>query len=161
MATRESINRIKIEHWRVSRVPCNTAEDIFQGDLMNWDVANKRATRLTGSASAANFIGMSDTKNSVETAGSSTFLSATTTPRLNIVQSGLVEVIWGTTETLFPFDEVVIDPSASDAQTVRKGSTNPIGVVDPAYGSAGKAVTAGDIARIWLQVRTNQYNLHR
>lgn len=161
MATRESINRIKIEHWRASRIPCNTAEDIFQGDLMCWDVTNKRATRLTASASGANFIGMTDTKNSMETAGSTTFLSATTTNRLNIVQSGLVEVIWGATETLFPFDEVVIHSSAADAQTVQKGSSNPIGVVDPAVGTAGKAVTAGDLAKIWLQVRTNQYNLHR
>jgi hypothetical protein len=160
MATRESINRIKIEHWRASRIPCNTAEDIYQGDLMCWDVTNKRATRLLAGSSGANFIGMSDTKNSMETAGSSTFLSATTTNRLNIVQSGLVEVIWGATETLFPFDEVVAD-TTPDAQTVRKGSTNPIGVVDPAVGTAGKAVTAGDLAKIWLQVRTNQYNLHR
>lgn len=161
MATRESINRVKIEHFRASRIPCNTAEDIYQGDLMSWDVAAKRATRLLAAASGANFIGMTDTKNSIETAGSTTYLSATTTNRLNIIQSGLVEVIWGATETLYPFDEVVIDPSATDAQTVRKGSSNPIGVVDPAYGTAGKAVTAGDIARIWLQVRTNQYNLHR
>jgi hypothetical protein len=158
MASRESINRVKIEHWRVSRVPCNTAEDIFQGDLMCWDTVNKRSTRLTASASAANFIGMTDTKNSMETAGSTTFLSATTTNRLNIIQSGLVEMVWGATETIFPFDEVVID---ADAQTVKKGSTNPIGVVDPAYGSAGKSVTAGDLARLWLQVRSNVYNVHK
>lgn len=158
MASRESIDRVKIEHWRVSRVPCSTAEDIWQGDLMCWDTTNKRATRLTVAASAANFIGMTDTKNSMETAGSTTFLSATTTPRLNVMQSGLVEMVWGVAETVFPFDEVVID---TDAQTCKKGSSNPIGVIDPAYGSAGKVAASGDLVRFWLQVRSNVYNVHK
>jgi len=56
MATRESINRVKIEGWRVSRVPVNASEDIYQGDLLCWDSANKRATRLTTAASGANFV---------------------------------------------------------------------------------------------------------
>lgn len=158
MASRESINRCKIEHWRVSRVPCNTAEDIYQGDLLAWDVTNKRATRLLSSASGANFIGMTDTKNSMETAGSTTFLSATTTNRLNVIQSGLVELVWGVAETVFPFDEVGID---ADAQTCKKSGTNPIGVIDPAYGSAGKAIASGDLVRVWLQVRSNVYNVHK
>jgi hypothetical protein len=161
MATRESINRIKIEHWRVSRVPVNRAEDIYQGDLLAWDTTNKRASRLTASASAAGFIGISDTKVSVETAGSTTFLSPTTTDRVNVIQSGLVELIWGTAETVYPFDEVVIDTAAVDAQTVRKGASNPIGVVDPGYGAAGKAVVSGDLVKVWLQVRSNQYNVHK
>lgn len=158
MASRESINRCKIEHWRVSRVPCNTSEDIFQGDLLTWDTTNKRATRLLSTASGANFLGMSDTKNSMETAGSSTFLSATTTPRLNVIQSGLVELVWGVAETVFPFDEVIID---ADAQTCKKGSTNPIGVIDPGYGTAGKSIASGDLVRVWLQVRSNVYNVHK
>ena len=159
MATRESINRVKIEHWRVSRVPVNRAEDIYQGDLLAWDTGNKRATRGTV-ALAATFIGMSDTKVSIETAGSTSFLSPTTSDRVNVIQSGLVELIWGVAETVYPFDEVAID-AINDAQVVRKGATNPIGVVDPGYGSLGKSVVSGDLVKVWLQVRSNQYNVHK
>jgi hypothetical protein len=150
MATRESINRVKIEGWRVSRVPVNASEDIYQGDLLCWDSANKRATRLTTAASGANFVGMSDTKNSIETAGSSTFLSASTTNKVNVIQQGLVEVIWGANETIYPFDTVAI--SGTDAQTCQKSASNVIGFVDPAYGSAGKAAVTGELIRIWLKV---------
>lgn len=155
MASRESINRSKIEAWRVSRVPVSADEDIYQGDLLVWDVANKRATKATA-ASAGTFIGMSETKNQIETVGSSTFLSSTKLPRVNVLQQGLVEVVWGVSETVYPFDEVIID---SDAQTCKKGSVNPIGVVDPSYGSAGTAITSGTLVRIWLRV-PDAYRVH-
>lgn len=150
MAVRESINRIKIEGWRVSRVPVNPDEDIYQGDLMVWDTVNRRATRGLVAASGATFLGMSDTKNQVETAGSPSLLSSTKLNRINIVQDGLVEVVWGASETVYPFDTVAL--AGSDAQTCVKSGSNVIGVVDPSYGSAGKAVTAGDLVRIWLRV---------
>lgn len=150
MSVRESINRVKIEGWRVSRVPVNSEEDIYQGDLLCWDTANKRATRLTVAGSGANFIGMSDTKVSMETAGSSTFLNPTKATRVNVIQQGLVEVIWGAAETVYPFDTVTI--SGTDAQTCQKGASNVIGFVDPAYGSAGKVAATGELIRIWLKV---------
>jgi hypothetical protein len=154
VATRESINRVKIEGWRVSRVPIASAQAVHQGDLLVWDAANRRAIPAT-SASGASFLGMSDTKNPIGTAGSPEFLSDSATPRLNVIQQGLVEVIAGATETLYPFDEVVL---GADAQTVVKGSSNPIGVVDPSVGSTGKAVTAGDLIKIWLRV-ANAYRV--
>jgi hypothetical protein len=147
MAVREATNRIKREIFRVSRVPINPAETIFQGDLICWDAAAKRASKA-GSASGATFMGISDTTNPVETAGSPTFLSSTTNPRINVVQKGLVEVIWGAAETIFPYDTAVI---GADAQTCIKGASNPVGVVDVDYPSAGKAVAIGDIVRIWLK----------
>ena len=154
MATRESINRVKIEGWRVSRVPINSATTIYQGDLLCWDAANKRAVPAV-STSGATFIGMSDTKNPIETVGSTTFLTDMASSRVNVIQQGLVEVIWGASETVYPFDEVVL---GADAQTCVKGSSNPIAVIDPAVGSAGKAITAGDLVKIWLRV-PNAYRL--
>jgi hypothetical protein len=153
MSQRESTNRIKIEKFRISQVAVNSAEDIFQGDLMCWDAANRRATRLTSAiaASAANFIGMSDTKVLQESAGSTSFLSPIAAPRVNIVQDALVEVCWGTTEQVFAFDTVVI---GTDAQTCVKGASNPVGVVDPGFaGPSGYLATASGIpVKIWLRV---------
>lgn len=156
--TRESINRSKIEAWRVSRVPVNPDESIFQGDLLVWDAANHRATKGTA-ASAATFIGMSDTKNQVETAGSPSFLGDTKSSRVNVLQQGLVEVIWGVSETVYPFDEVIFDSAVNNAQTCKKGSTNPVGIVDPSYGAAGTAITSGTLVKIWLRV-PNAYRVH-
>lgn len=154
MATRESINRIKIEKFRVSQVPVNPAEDIYQGDLMVWDSTNRRATRAT-STSGANFIGMSDTKVSQETAGSPSFLSNITVSRINVVQDGLVEVCWGANETVYPLDTVVL---GSDAQTCVKGASNPIGVVDPGFATTSgyAATTTGIPVKIWLRVPAAQ-----
>ncbi len=149
MATRESINRVKIERFRVGRMPVNGAETIYQGDLLCWDAANKRATKAS-SASGALFVGMSDTKNPIETAGSTTFLTDAQLPRVNVIQQGLVEVCWGTNEMVYPFDEVVIN---SDAQTCIKGSSNPIGIIDPGYTAAGFLATSSGVPiRIWLRV---------
>ena len=100
---------------------------------------------------------MSDTSNPIETVGSPSFLSDTQSPRVNVIQQGLVEVIWGVNETVYPFDEVQLH--STSPQHCMKGSTNPVGIVDPAYGAAGKAVVAGDIVRIWLRV-PNAYRCH-
>lgn len=149
MASREKINRVKIEGWRVSRIPIAAATTVYQGDLMVWDTATKLAVPAV-STSGASFLGMSDTSNPVETVGSPTFLSDSQTPRINVLQQGLVEVIWGTAETVYPFDTVVLH-SASPQHCV-KGASPAVGIVDPAYGAAGKAVVSGDLVKIWLRV---------
>lgn len=147
--TREAINRIKIEQWRVSQIPVDSAETIYQGDLMVWDVANRRATKGTA-ASAGTFCGMSDTTNPV--ASASATLADTASKRINLVQQGLVEVILGESVTLYPFDMVTI---GADAQTVLKtgaDANNMVGYVDPKVGAAGKAVVSGSLINIWLKV---------
>lgn len=146
---REAINRIKIEQWRVSQVPVDQTETIFQGDLMVWDVANKRATKATA-ASAGTFCGMSDTTNPV--ASASATLADTQSKRINLVQQGLVEVIIEEAITIFPFDMVTV---GADAQSVLKTgatSSNMVGIVDPKVGAAGKAMAAGSLINIWLKV---------
>jgi hypothetical protein len=149
MASREKINRVKIEGWRVSRVPIAAATVVYQGDLLVWD-AGARVALPAVAASGATFIGMSDTSNPIETVGSPSFLTDSQTPRLNVIQQGLVEVIWGANETVYPFDTVVLN--ATSPQHCVKGATAPIGIVDPAYGAAGRATVIGDIIKIWLQV---------
>lgn len=151
MAARESINRIKIEQWRVSRVPINPATTVYQGDLMVWDVANKIAVGATA-ASAGTFLGVSDTKNPIETIGSTTFLSDSQNARINVVQKGLVEMVFGESATVYPWDYLTV---GADAQTVlQTGATisNCVGVADPAIGAAGKAYVSGDLIKLWLRV---------
>lgn len=150
MAVRERINRVKIEHWRLSRVPVSASATIYQGDALAWNDSVHQATQLTAAASGAQFIGISDTTNPIETAGSTTFLSDTTKAYVNVIQKGLVEMIAGTSETMYPFNTVDI---GADAQTVVKGSTNAIGIVDPGWATvSGKAVVLGDLVKIWLRV---------
>jgi hypothetical protein len=151
-ATREPINRVKIERSRLSRVPVDQTATIYQGDALVWDVANKRAAVGTA-ASAGTFLGVSETTNPIETAGSSRFLNDLQSPRVNVIQEGLVEFIGTNGETLYPFDKVTL---GADAQTVVKsGATesNYIGIVDPAVGSAGQAVVTGDLVKIWIHAR--------
>lgn len=152
MATREPINRVKIERARLSKVPVDATATIYQGDAMVWDVANKRAA-VGSAASAGTFLGVSETTNPIETAGSSRFLNDLQSARINVVQEGLVEFIGTAAETLYPFDKVTI---GANAQTVVKsGATesNYIGVVDPAVGSAGQVIAAGDLVKIWIHAR--------
>lgn len=146
---REKINRVKIEAWRVSRVPIAAATVVYQGDLLVWDAATKVAIPAVAT-SGATFLGMSDTSNPVETVGSPTFLTDSQTPRVNVIQQGLVEVIWGTAETVYPFDTVVLH--AAGPQHAVKGASNPIGIVDPGYGAAGRATVSGELIKIWLRV---------
>jgi hypothetical protein len=157
MSVREKINRVKIEGWRVSRIPIAADQVVYQGDLMVWNAASKVAVPATSSTSGALFIGMADTSNPIETVGSSTFLSDSQTPRINVIQQGLVEVIWGTAETIYPFDEVVL--SSAGPQHAVKGASNPIGIVDPSYGAAGRATVSGELIKIWLRV-PNAYRCH-
>lgn len=155
MSVRERINRVKIEGWRVSRVPINPSETIYQGDLLVWVSGNHRAekpTATSGWVDAANFIGMAEKSNPVETAGSTRFLSDQTTTIMNVLQMGLVEVIIGEAITIYPLDNLTL---GADAQTVLKTgatSNNRVGLVDPAYGASGKAVSAGDVIRMWVKV---------
>lgn len=151
MAVRERINRVKIEQWRLSRVPIDPTETIFQGDELVWNTALRLATKATSGASAVAFIGISDTTNPIETIGSTRFLSDSSKAYVNVIQKGMVEMIVGANATYQAFDEVQI---GQDAQSVIKGSTNPIGFADPGWtgGGAGKTVVAGDLIKIWLRV---------
>lgn len=153
MASRESINRVKIEKARLSQVPIDSAETIFQGDMLVWDVANFRATKAT-TASAGTFIGVAETKNPIETAGSTQFLTDLKSPRINVIQKGLVLLICAESVTLKPMDKVTID--ATSAQHIKKtGATdlNYIGIVDTSYGAAGKAFVSGDLVKVWIHAR--------
>jgi len=151
LAVREKRNAIKIEGWRVSRVPIDPTETILQGDMMAWVDATKLATKLTNAASGAQFCGVSDTSNPVETAG--TLTSDSAQARVNLVQQGLVEMIAGETMTVYPFDLLTV---GADSQTVIKtGATsgNKVGIGDTAYGASGKAVVAGDLVKVWVTVK--------
>jgi hypothetical protein len=64
------------------------------------------------------------------------------------VTKGLVEVLANESATYYPYDELQV---SADAQSVIKGTSNSVGYVDPAYGSAGIAVTAGTAVRMWLK----------
>lgn len=151
MAVREKRNAIKIEGWRVSRVPIDPTETILQGDMMAWVDATKRATKLTAAASGAQFCGVSDTSNPVETAG--TLTSDTAESRINLVQQGLVEMIAGEIMTVFPFDLLTV---GADSQTVIKtgaSAANKVGVGDTAYGAGGKTFAVGDLVKMWITVK--------
>lgn len=146
---REARNANKIEGWRLSRVPIDPTEAIFQGDMLAWDVANRRATKIavSGAPSGATFVGVADHTNPVQTAGALT--SDTQDTRMNVLQQGLVEMIAEASETYFPFDTLIVGNSP---QHVKKGSTNSVGFVDPAVTATGKSVTAGDYILMWLKV---------
>lgn len=155
MAVREAINRVKIENFRVSRVPVDPTATIYQGDLMMWDEANHRASVSTsGSTSGAAFLGMSETTNPIETAGSKTFLTDSQSARVNVIQQGLVEVIAGEAATVYPYQRCMVGQSPQHVIFTGATTANLCGVVDPAYGAAGKTVAVGDLIRIWLQVPT-------
>lgn len=149
MAIREARNASKIEGWRLSRVPIAVDAAILQGDMLAWDVANRRAVTITvsGAPSGATFLGVADHTNPVQTIGMLT--SDVGEIRMNVLQQGLVEMIAEATETYFPFDTLIVGNSP---QHVKKGSTNSVGFVDPSVTTSGKAVTAGDYVLMWLKV---------
>lgn len=153
MASREAINRIKIEKWRLSQVPIDPTETIYQGDLICFNVARQLAGKAVA-ASAGTFIGMAETTNPIETVGSPTFLSAMAKPYINLVQEGLVEVIIDANTTLYPWDYLTV--TNTNAQTVTKTaatSSNCCGVVDPGFvGGASRAVLAGDLVKMWIKL---------
>jgi hypothetical protein len=115
VATRESINRIKIEKFRLSGVPIDPADAILQGDALAWSTGDKQAELAGPSATA--FLGISETKNPIATMGDSELLSDLTSPRVNVIQQGLVERIAEHAETLYPFDHMTV---GSDAQKASK-----------------------------------------
>lgn len=146
---RDKRNASKIEGWRLSRVPINPAEEIYQGDMLAWDVSNRRATKITvsGAPSGATFIGVADHTNPVQSIGMLT--SDLQDTRMNVLQQGLVEMIAEATETYYPFDTLIVGNSP---QHVKKGATNTVGFVDPSVTASGKAVVAGDYILMWLKV---------
>lgn len=151
MAVREKRNAIKIEGWRLSRVPIDKTETIYQGDMMAFVDATKTATKLSGT-SGGQFCGISDTSNPIETIGSPTFLGDSQKPYINLIQQGLVEMVAGESMTIFPFDKLTV---GVDAQTVVKtGATtgNMVGLVDTAVGPGGKTVAVGDLVKMWVTV---------
>jgi multidrug resistance efflux pump len=155
MAVREARNAILIEDksGRVSQVAIDPTETVYQGDLMKWDAANHRATKMTAAADAATFLGVSDHTNPQYTAG--TLTANYTKAYTNIVQSALVRMIAGKAETLHGFGLLEM---VTDAQHVQGTATaaNVIGVVDPGWATvAGKTVAIGDEIKLWLKVPKN------
>lgn len=153
MSVREARNAILIENksGRVSQVPIDPTETILQGDMLKWDGTLHVATKMAAAADGANYIGVSDHSNPQLSAGSLT--SDYTKSYLNVVQSGLVRMIAGFAETLYPFDTLEF---VTDAQHTKKTATaaNVVGVVDPGWaGAAGKAVVIGDDVKMWLKVK--------
>jgi hypothetical protein len=149
---REARNAIKLENrsGRVSQVPIDPTETIFAGDMVCLAAGNKLATKLTTAADAADFLGVCDHTNPQYTAGSLT--TNYTKPYVNVVQSGLVEMIAGAIETLDPWQAVEM---VTDAQHVKSSTTaaNVVGIVDPGWaGPTGKAVIVGDYVKFWLKV---------
>lgn len=150
---REARNAIRIEakSGRLSQVPIDPTETIYQGDLCMMDITSPGiyATKLTTSTDGANFVGMSDHTNPQYTAGSLT--SNYTKAYINIVQIALVSLIAGANETLHAFDTVEM---VTDAQSVRKTATagNVVAIVDPAWAGQAKAVVIGDEVLGWLKV---------
>jgi len=149
MAVREARNAIKIEGWRLSRVPISSAQVIMQGDMLAWDAGNRVALPIvvSGGPSGAAFLGVADHTNPIQSIGMLTADTGET--RMNVVQQGLVEMIAEVAETYFPWDTLIVGASA---QHVKKGATNPVGFADPAVGAAGKAYAAGDLVLMWLKV---------
>lgn len=153
MGVREILNRVKIEGWRLSRVPIDPTGTIYQGDMLVWN-ASTYVAETAASGASLNFVGVSDTTNPVETAGSTRFLSNTQNPRVNVIQQGLVGLLCGEATTYYPFDAVTV----ADIQHVKKtgvGANNTIGFVDPGVGAAGKAYVLGDEIPIWLTVKAD------
>jgi hypothetical protein len=152
MAVREALNAILIEDksGRVSQVPIDPTETIMQGDMMKWDAAAHRCTKMAAAADGALFVGVSDHTNPQYTAG--TLTTNYTTPYTNIVQSALVRMIAGKAETLYGYDTLEM---ITDAQHVQKTATaaNIVGVVDPGWATvAGKTVAIGDEIKLWLKI---------
>lgn len=155
MAVRERINRVKIEGWRVSRVPVDPAETVYQGDLLVWSTGSKIATKPTavsGWVDAATFVGMAEKTNPVESAGSSRFVSDQKSALMNVLQMGLVEVIIQEAVTIYPFDNLIMGADAQSVLKTGSSANTRCGLVDPAYGALGKATAAGDIIRMWVKV---------
>jgi hypothetical protein len=152
MAVREATNRIRIEGFRLSRVPINPATTIYQGDLVYWSAGGQFAgPAVSGDVtSGASFLGVSDTTNPIETLGSHTFLNDSQSARINVVQNGLVEMLCEATHTWYPFDPVY--QGITDAQSVKHSGSNIIGYVDPGVGASGKSCVAGDTIKFWLEV---------
>lgn len=152
MATREARNAIKIENksGRISQVPIDPTETIFQGDMLKWVDASHQATKMTAAADGSLFLGICDHTNPQYTGG--TLTTDYTKSYVNVVQSGMVELIAGASETLHAFRAVEF---VTNAQTIQGSNVRvrAIGFVDPGWaGVAGKAVVAGDLVKVWLKV---------
>lgn len=148
--TREARNAILIENksGRVSQVPIDATETIYQGDMLF--LSAHLATKMTTAADASDFLGVADHTNPQYSAG---ILTADyTRSYTSVVQSGLVQMIAGANETLQGFQSLKM---ITDAQHVRSTAVaaETVGCVDPGFaGAAGKAVIIGDYVKLWLKV---------
>lgn len=151
--TREARNAIKIEHWRLSKVPILAATTVYQGDAMFWDSSSHVAAPFSAATSGGTFIGVADVTNPIPGIGQLSYPNYMRSTRVVVVQKGLVEM--GVSAlgagTLYPFDPVVFD---GDAQHVKKaGSVSAAhGFVDPSYGADGKEFAENDPILIWITV---------
>lgn len=145
---RSKRNAVKIESWRLSRIPTDPTADIYQGDMIAWSPNHGYAIGAPA-ASGASFIGVSDTSTKVATLGVLTADQQLT--RVNAIQEGLCEfIVAAGGGTVKPFDPVYI---GADAQTVALSGSNSIGFVDPGFvGGGTKAVAAGDLILVWIKV---------
>jgi hypothetical protein len=136
----------------LSGVPIDPTEAIYQGDALEWDGSAKQATKAGPSATA--FIGISETTNPIETAGSASLLSDLSNSMVTVMQDALVERIAEASETLYPFDKMTVGSDAQKACKAWATNANVCYVVDPKWATAsGKAVVAGDVIRVWLKPR--------
>lgn len=152
MASRTAINKVKIEKARLSGVPIDPTVTVYQGDAMEWDNSNKVAIAAVPSSTA--FIGISETTNPIETAGSPSLLGNQTNKFINVIQQGLVDMLADEAATLQPFQAVRIgNTSQQHVSSVTVTNGNKVGFVDPKWAVGGKAVVKGDAVPVWIQVR--------
>jgi len=140
-------NNILVEQNRISGVPIDTTASINAGDMLKWDAANHIAKPVEAgdagsTVAAAAFIGVSQDTNPITSIG-----KTLPTPRLNVVNKGLIEFYADDNATYYPGDYVCL---GSDPQKVKKtaaSSSNAIGVVAPEnFFSVASGVTQGLVA---------------
>lgn len=154
MAVRAALNYVKVERQdgRLSGVPIDKTVTIYQGDALAWNDSTHIAEPAGPSATA--FMGISETTNPVETAGSSSLLSSMQHDKVGVIQDALVERIAEIAETLYPFDQMTVGSDAQKACKLWSTNATACYVVDPKWaGASGKTVAAGDLIRVWLKPR--------
>jgi hypothetical protein len=150
VATRESINRVKIEKFRFTAVIDNT-ETIYQGDALKWDSSAHVLTKA--GPSATTFVGIAETNNPIATLGDSELLGTLKNDKMNVIQEGLVERIAEIGETLYGFDQMTVGSDAQKACKLWATNSTAAYVVDPKWAGTGKTVVAGDLIKVWIKPR--------
>lgn len=122
---------IKVEQNRLSGVPIDFTKTYNQGDMLKWDSTNKVAVPIDNAgadaasfAASAAFIGVAHDTQPITSLGQNL-----PTPRMNVINLGLVEFTIDDNATYYAGDYVTI---GGDAQKVKKtgaSAQNSIGVV--------------------------------